>query len=116
MGTTTQLPIHKKNPSGNLLNSDKSDIPNMRSKLSNATFIKWLRSRFQSSLPKRFPYLYFPHELTRETSIEQIFVEFDSDGSGGLSRYEVYDMFRGFGINITMWHLNELYDSVEVNL
>lgn len=28
----------------------------------------------------------------------------------------MYDMFRGFGIDITMDHLNELYDSVEVNL
>jgi len=25
-------------------------------------------------------------------------------------------MFKGFGINITMDHLNELYDSIEVNL
>jgi hypothetical protein len=85
-GTTTQIPAHKKNSSGNFLANDKSDPVNNRSKLSTSAFIKWLRSRFQSSLPKRFPYLYFPHELTRETSIEQIFVEFDSDGSGGLSR------------------------------
>lgn len=48
--------------------------------------------------------------------MEQIFVEFDSDGSGGLSRDEIHEMFRGFGIDITIEHLNELYDSVEVNL
>ena len=49
-------------------------------------------------------------------SIGQIFTEFDADGSGGLSRDEVFDMFNGFGIQITMEHLNRLYDSVEVNL
>jgi hypothetical protein len=43
-------------------------------------------------------------------------LEFDSDGSGGLSRDEVFDMFNGFGIGITMGHLDRLYDSVEVNL
>lgn len=43
-------------------------------------------------------------------------MEFDSDQSGGLSRTEVFDMFNSFGINITMDDLDELYDSVEVNL
>ena len=49
-------------------------------------------------------------------SIEKIFVEFDADQSGGLSRDEVFDMFNNFDIKITMEDLNELYDSVVVNL
>lgn len=49
-------------------------------------------------------------------SIEQIFHDFDFDGSGGLSRDEVFEMFNGYGIPITMEDLNKLYDSVEVNL
>lgn len=52
----------------------------------------------------------------RETSIEQIFREFDSDGSGGLSREEVFRMFNGYGIAISMEDLDRLYDSVEVDL
>jgi Ca2+-binding EF-hand superfamily protein len=52
----------------------------------------------------------------KETSIEQIFKEFDFDESGGLSRDEVFEMFNGFGISITLDDLNKLYDSVEVNL
>lgn len=60
--------------------------------------------------------MYFPQQLIKETSIEKIFVEFDSDQSGGLSRTEVFDMFNNFGINITMDDLDGLYDSVEVNL
>ena len=39
-------------------------------------------------------------------SIEKIFVEFDADGSGGLSRDEVFDMFNNFGIKITMEDLD----------
>lgn len=52
----------------------------------------------------------------QENSIEKIFVEFDADGSGGLSREEVYDMFHSFDLQITMDDLNQLYDSVQVNL
>ena len=48
--------------------------------------------------------------------MEQIFKEFDFDGSGGLSRDEVFEMFNGFGIGITMSDFDQLYDSVEVNL
>ena len=43
-------------------------------------------------------------------------MEFDEDQSGGLSRQEVFDMFNNFDIKVTMEDLNELYDSVEVNL
>jgi Ca2+-binding EF-hand superfamily protein len=42
----------------------------------------------------------------------QIFKEFDGDGSGGLSRDEVFKMFNDFGIPLTMDDLNRLYDSV----
>jgi len=49
-------------------------------------------------------------------SIEQIFKDFDFDGSGGLSRDEVFEMFNRYGIPITIEDLNKLYDSVEVNL
>lgn len=87
-----------------------------RSKLSNVAFIKWIRTRFQNQDRKNAHYLYFPQELIQENSIEKIFVEFDADESGGLSRTEVFDMFNNFGIKITMEDLNELYDSVEVNL
>lgn len=87
-----------------------------RSKLSNSAFIKWIRSRFDNQKRKNAHYLYFPQELIKETSIEKIFVEFDADGNGGLSRDEVFDMFNTFNIGITMDNLNELYDSVEVNL
>lgn len=45
-------------------------------------------------------------------SIEQIFHEFDVDGSGGLSRDEVFQMFNGYGIAISIEDLNKLYDSV----
>lgn len=46
----------------------------------------------------------------------QIFKEFDFDGSGGLSRDEVFEMFNGYGIPITMEDLNRLYDSVELDM
>lgn len=49
-------------------------------------------------------------------SIEQIFHDFDSDDSGGLSRDEVFKMFNGFGIPITISDLDKLYDSVEINV
>ena len=58
----------------------------MRSRLSTAAFIKWLRTRFRNNNRKNNSYLYFPQDLLREISIEKIFMEFDSDGSGGLSR------------------------------
>jgi Ca2+-binding EF-hand superfamily protein len=88
----------------------------MRSKLSKASFIKWLRTRYHNENRKNNSYLYFPLELVKEMSIEQIFREFDADGSGGLSRGEVFDMFNDYGIPISMDNLNMLYDSVEVNL
>jgi hypothetical protein len=62
----------------------------VRSKLSTAAFIKWLRSRFNNQNRKNNSYLYFPQDLVREISIEKIFKEFDFDGSGGLSRDELF--------------------------
>ena len=49
-------------------------------------------------------------------SIQQIFKDFDFDGSGGLSRDQVFEMFNRYDVPITMDDLNKLYDSVEVNL
>jgi|JI6StandDraft_1071083.scaffolds.fasta_scaffold869010_1 hypothetical protein len=73
-----------------------------RSKLSKVSYIKWFRSRYRNENRKNNSYLYFPQDLMRETSIEQIFKDFDFDGSGGLSRDEVFEMFNGFGIPITV--------------
>lgn len=95
-------------------NSSKA-MPN-RSKLVTTSFIKWLRTRFNNESRKNSSYLYFPQELVKQQSIYKIFVEFDADGSGGLSRQEVYDMFNQFGICVSMDDLDLLYDSVEVNL
>jgi Ca2+-binding EF-hand superfamily protein len=78
--------------------------------------IKWIRSRFRAKKGKNHKYFHFPHELIQETSIEKIFLECDTDGSGGLSRTEIFEMFSDFGIRITMEDLDELYDSVEVDL
>ena len=88
----------------------------VRSKLSKASFIKWLRTRFRNENRKNNSYLYFPQELVKEISIEQIFDDFDFDDSGGLSRDEIFEMFNRYGIPLTMEDLNKLYDSVEVDL
>lgn len=45
-----------------------------RSKMSNAAFIKWVRTRFQNHGRRNNHYLYFPQELIQEMSIEKIFV------------------------------------------
>lgn len=40
-----------------------------RSKLSKASFIKWLRTRFKNENRKNNSYLYFPQDLLKEMSI-----------------------------------------------
>ena len=57
-----------------------------RSKLSKVSYIKWFRTRYHNENRKNNGYLYFPQDLIKEMSIEQIFKDFDFDGSGGLSR------------------------------
>jgi hypothetical protein len=83
-----------------------------RSKLNTFDMIKWLRSRFDNSKRRNAHYLFSPREQTREREIERIFTEFDADGSGGLSREEIFNMFQGFDIDMPLEKLNELYDSV----
>lgn len=78
--------------------------------------IKWLNTRFDNRNRRNANYLFSPEELIREREIERIFTEFDADGSGGLSRSEVYNMFQGFDIDMPLEKLDELYDSVEKNL
>lgn len=87
-----------------------------RSKLNTFEVIKWLNTRFDNRNRQNAHYLFSPEELIREREIERIFTEFDADGSGGLSRSEVYNMFQGFDIDMPLQKLNELYDSVEKNL
>ena len=64
----------------------KNSNQSTRSKLSKVSYIKWFRSRFHNENRKNNSYLYFPQDLIKEMSIEQIFKDFDFDGSGGLSR------------------------------
>ena len=40
-----------------------------RSKLSNAAFIKWVKTRFNNQNRRNNEYLYFPQELIQERSI-----------------------------------------------
>lgn len=79
-------------------------------------FIKWLRTRYNNENRRNPTYLYSPRQLKEEQEIEKIFTEFDSDGSGGLSRLEIYNMFQGFNIDMPLEKLDELYNSVEANL
>lgn len=83
-----------------------------RSKLSKVSYIKWFRTRYHNESRRNNGYLYFPQDLIKEMSIEQIFKDFDFDGSGGLSREEVFEMFNRYGIPITIEDLDKLYDSV----
>ena len=76
----------------------KNSFDKRRSKLNTISFIKWIRTRFTNDKRINNSYLYFPEELVKENSIEKIFIEFDADGSGGLSREEVYDMFHSFNL------------------
>ena len=88
-----------------------------RSKLHNRATIKWLHTRFSRATNqsrKNLSYMCEPIELKRERKIQQIFRDFDIDGSGGLSISQMYRAFNKYGVGIELEQVQQLYKIAKV--
>eukprot|EP00347_Sterkiella_histriomuscorum_P020356 403338121 len=72
---------------------------------------KWLQKRC-SERAKPF-YLKSENELKQELQVENVFINFDDDGSNSLDCQEIFEMFHKNGIIISMNQIKELFKIVD---
>lgn len=72
--------------------------------------MNWFKSRNTSAASE---YQLSRNEMIKEREMENVFLKFDTDGSGTIGLKELYEMFLDYGVDINKDELKQLFNIVD---